>query len=418
MNTTRLSVFLWKELKEFTRDRKALLVTLLLPPLALSAIGLVTVLLLTQRQVFISIVNVDEESEIALNVTSRLYNELSKAGYNVSETHDLKSVLRDPSIDLIVVIPRGFTNNVTSLDRVAFIEVIKRAGISSEQVDVAENTVRSIISTISTEISELKISTLAEKAGISTYSVEAVRNPVQVKVPVYIGVHGEPAKIEDIWRPFIAKLLILSFSFVVTPASSYVIDGIIGERERKTMEMLLASPLGLTEFLIVKVLAASIVGLIAAISDLMGLYVYVAVLMAAVGGFILGVLEPGLILLHAVISFLTILTTTSISLPFISRTRGIKSASSVASLISTLGLAFFVAGWIIDFYKLPSTLLKILLVVPYTHSILAIQAYVYRDQLVVAGCTLVLLVLSTILVFISTRTLDREKVLLAHTYYT
>jgi len=42
-STSRLSAFLWKEFREFTRDKKAVVLTVVMPPLALIAIGVVTV---------------------------------------------------------------------------------------------------------------------------------------------------------------------------------------------------------------------------------------------------------------------------------------------------------------------------------------------------------------------------------------
>lgn len=416
VNTSRIIVFLWKELREYTRDKKAIISTVILPPLALIAIGLVTVLLAIQKPLVISLIN-EDRGDVALQLSTMLASELTKAGYKVLELGNLTEARLNPQIDLIVVIPQGFTDNATSWDRVAHVRIYKRTGISGEQIDMAENRVRGVLAAFSSLISAQKISELAKMANI-TINIDAVRNPIQVEVPVYVSVHGEPAKVEDVWRPFIARLLILSFSFIVTPAATYVIDGIVGERERKTMEMLIASPLGVREFIVAKTIAASIVGLISALSDLLGLYLYTTTLAYMIGSFILGVIDPGLIFLHATVSFLTIIATISLSLPFISRTRGIKSASSVASIITTLGLAFYIAGWVVDFYKLPITTRIALLLVPYTHSIMAIQAYVYSDYTLVALCTLVLLILSILLVYASTKILDREKVLLAQTYYT
>jgi ABC-2 type transport system permease protein len=413
-STSRLRAFLWKELREYTRDVKAVVITVVVPPLALIAIGLVTVLLAVQRPLAICVVDLDAGG-YSKTLAQMLRDYLAPV-YVVVESSNLTAALRDPAVDLIVVIPEGFSRNATSFERVAFVRIIKRAGISGEQIDMAESRVKSVVSAFSAMLSESKIAKLAEIANI-TVNTKAVRDPVQVEAPVYIGVHGEPARVEDVWRPFIARILILSISFIVTPASTYIIDGVIGERERKTMEMLLASPLGLTEFLLVKTIAASIVGLLAALSDLLGLYTYTIVLASLLGGFILGVVDPGLIALHAVVSFLTILATISISLPFISRTKGVKSASSVATLISTLGVALFISGWVVDFYKLPRGVLGPLLLVPYTHSVLAIQAYVYGDYSLVAGSVITLSALSVVLIYASTRVLDREKVLLAQTYY-
>jgi hypothetical protein len=145
----------------------------------------------------------------------------------------------------------------------------------------------------------------------------------------------------------------------------------------------------------------------------MGLLLYYGILVTALGGWFMAVFDPGLIILHAFTAFLTILVTVSISLPFVTRTRGIRTASNIASMFSIIGLAFFVAGWIIDFYKLPENILNPLLLVPYTHSVLVIQSYVYRDYSRSLGGISVLIVLSLIIMVVSLKTLDREKVLLA-----
>jgi ABC-2 type transport system permease protein len=191
------------------------------------------------------------------------------------------------------------------------------------------------------------------------------------------------------------------------------VDGIVGERERKTMEMLLASPAGLRELVVSKIMASSLIGLISSLSDLAGLLLYYGLLVIALGAWFLAVFDPVLLLLHSFTAFLSILVTVSISLPFITRTKGVRSASNLASSFSILGLAFYVAGWVIDFYKLPSEILNPLLIVPYTHSILAIQSYVYRDLYTSIRSIMILITLSIVLLYISLKTLDREKVLLA-----
>jgi ABC-2 type transport system permease protein len=296
---------------------------------------------------------------------------------------------------------------------VCYIEVIKRTSVSEDRVSRAEEDVKNVVSSLSQAVSSSKIKELGSKAGIPDINVEAVRNPIQVKVPIYISPTGEPAKQEDVLRPFIARLLILTYSFIVTPAATYIVDGIVGERERKTMEMLLASPAGLKELVVSKIMASSLIGLISSLSDLAGLLLYYGLLVIALGAWFLAVFDPVLLLLHSFTAFLSILVTVSISLPFITRTKGIRSASNLASLFSILGLAFYVAGWVIDFYKLPSEVLNPLLIVPYTHSILAIQSYVYRDLYTSIRSIMILLTLSTVLLYISLKTLDREKVLLA-----
>jgi ABC-2 type transport system permease protein len=407
-----IKTLLWKETREISRDRKFLATIITTPILSLTAIAFLTATLLYYQPTVIAIVSQDN-GEGANWFVNNVLNYLVGRGYVVSTTTSLESVLRNMTIDLIVVIPEGFSDNLTRIDRVCYIEVIKRTSVSEDRVSRAEEDVKNVVSSLSQAVSSSKIKELGSKAGIPDINVEAVRNPIQVKVPIYISPTGEPAKQEDVLRPFIARLLILTYSFIVTPAATYIVDGIVGERERKTMEMLLASPAGLKELIVSKIMASSLIGLISSLSDLAGLLLYYGLLVVALGAWFLAVFDPVLLLLHSFTAFLSILVTVSISLPFITRTKGIRSASNLASLFSILGLAFYVAGWVIDFYKLPSEILNPLLIVPYTHSILAIQSYVYRDLYTSIRSIMILLALSTVLLYISLKTLDREKVLLA-----
>lgn len=408
-----LKALLWKEIKEIKRDKKLVLSTIMLPLISLPAIGILTALLLYYQPVFIALVNQDLESELNNWFIENLSSNLASRGYKVEITCDLDKAIRNLTYDLIIQIPADFTSNLTSFNKVAYVEIIKRAGVSEDRTSRAEQDVKAIILSISQVISELKIKDLANKAGLVEINVDSIRNPIQVKVPVYIAPSGEPARPEDIVKPFIARLLILSFSFIVTPASTFIVDGIVGERERKTIEMLLASPAGLWDLLIAKLISSSFIGFIASLADILGLLFYHGVLITALGGWFTAVLDFGLILLHAFTAFLTILVTVSISLPFITRTKGIRTASNISSLFSIIGLAFFVSGWVVDFYKLPSNVVRPLLLVPYTHSILIIQSYVYGDFLASLTSILVLIILSVIIMVISLKTLDREKVLLA-----
>jgi len=250
---------------------------------------------------------------------------LVEKGYIVYETSNYELVARNLSFDLIVIVPRGFTENYTNY-RVMYVEIVKRAGVSEERVSRAEGDVRSIISWLSTVLSLERIKELASRAGMEEIDPNAIRDPIQIKIPIYIAPTGEPAKPEDILRPFIARLLILTFTFIVTPAATYIVDGIVGERERKTIEMLLSSPAGIRDAVISKIIASSIIGLIASISDIAGLLVYYGLLVVVLGGWFSGALDVILIVLHALTAFLSILVTVSISLPFVTRAKSIKSA--------------------------------------------------------------------------------------------
>ncbi|MGB9827013.1 MAG: ABC transporter permease, partial [Thermosphaera sp.] len=174
----------------------------------------------------------------------------------------------------------------------------------------------------------------------------------------------------------------------------------------------LASPASLGEILAAKIIVATILGLLASLADITALLAYVGSLVLAYGGQLFILLDPGLLLLHSVTSFFTILVTVAIATPFITRTRGIRSAGNVAGLITSVAIVFFFLGFFIDFPKLEANVLNMLQIIPYTQSILSVQNYIYgRPDLSIINL-LALALLSSLILLIAVKTVDKEKILL------
>lgn len=417
--THELKVLLWRELLDLSRDRKTLFTSILLPLVMLPVIGLMSVVLVETQPIVVCIVDLDNSTSsnplLGITVSSKwlvdnLTYYLKQYGYHVvyAATPD---IISRPNIDVAVVIPKGFSDNATSLTLVARINVIKKAGVQA--ASRAEATIYSIVSFFSRKISDEKLLALARLAGVNA-TTDALRNPVQATTEV-VNVQGIPVSPEVELKNAFARILVLALSFVVAPAASYVIDGIIGERERKTIELLLSSPVAVTRIIYAKMIAATVLGIITAVADALGLVAYMFLLSVATGVPFGLIVDPLLLLLHSVTAFFTILATISIALPFITRTRGIRSASNIVSIITTLGLVFFFTGFFVDYTRLPSEIIYPLYMVPYTHSILAIQSYVlgypFRSFIHLATLALV----STILLYVVARTVNSEKLLVAPT---
>ncbi|MEM0045405.1 MAG: ABC transporter permease, partial [Desulfurococcaceae archaeon] len=135
----KLRILLWKELKEISRDKKLVATTILFPLVSLPAIGFLTALLLYYQPVVIAIVNEDAgPSTVTSWFIENVVSALTSAGHSVVEVDDLESALRNATIDLILIIPGGFHENATSFDKVAYVEIIRRAGVSEERVNRVE----------------------------------------------------------------------------------------------------------------------------------------------------------------------------------------------------------------------------------------------------------------------------------------
>ncbi len=414
-----LKVLMWKELTDLMRDRKTIFTSILLPLIMLPLIGLLGVALVSQQPVLIAIVDLDKTTyrNPYLNITfaskwlvENLTETLEKYGYNYTLT-DNASIIRNPDIDVAVIIPKGFSRNATLLNMTAKIKIYKRAGVQA--ADRAEWTIDSVINYVSTKLSDAKIKAIGRLLN-KTIIPSAIRTPLQTHVEL-VTISGVPAKPGFELRVTFARILVLALSFVVTPAASYVIDGIIGERERKTIELLLASPATLNTIIYSKMFAATLLGLITAVADVMGLVAYMFLLSIASGVAFGLIVDPILLLIHSITAFFTILATITIALPFITRTRGIRSASNIAGIITTIGVVFFFTGFFVDYIRLEPTILYPLYIIPFTHSILVIQSYmlgyVLRSMIHLA----VLASISVVMLMISSKTISEEKLLIAST---
>uniref|UniRef100_A0A7J3XYH4 ABC transporter permease n=1 Tax=Thermogladius calderae TaxID=1200300 RepID=A0A7J3XYH4_9CREN len=420
MNFNTVRIIVWKELLDLWRDKKTLAVAVLLPVVSMPLIGLAVLLLSTQQPVQVAIVDEDNTSYtnriLGITVSSswlvgNLTEALTRSGCRVDK-YD-KSPGNMTSYDLVVVIQKSFSENATSLVNQASVEIIRKANV--QPAVNAESTIISVLSQFSSNISRVKVESLAGLAGLKpgSFNVNSILQPVVVGPLVVIAPSGAPATPIEQIRPYIAKILILGFIFVVSPASMYVVDSIVGERERKTIELLLATPASVAEIISGKLMVASVLGLVSSLSDVASLMIYMYLITLSLGGYFWLVLDLKLILLHAVTAFFTILTTIAIATPFITRTQGIRSAGNIATLVNMIGMTLFFTGFMVDYPKLEPSVLYPLMLIPYTHSILVIQDYVYGMTLNSLIHLSVLIVASLILLYIGVRGISPEKILLA-----
>ncbi|RLG84492.1 MAG: ABC transporter permease [Thermoprotei archaeon] len=412
----RFKALMWKELTDLVRDKKTIATSLLMPLIVLPLLGITSIALMGVQEVNIAIIDLDNNVSYnpVLNISisskdlvSLLSNELKKYGYDVVVSHN-ESIAENGKYDLIIIIPKGFSRNASSTTLRAKITVLRRAGIQA--AIRAESLVNSIIDFYSRKLSEIKVNAIVKMTGINA-TLESLLDPLSTRT-VLIGIGGKVVGFEVEFRSYLARILVLALSVVIMPATSFIIDGIIGERERKTIEMLLSSPVNVSLIIYSKLIAASLLGLLTALADAFGLIAYITSISLVYSGAIF-FLDPYILLVHAIVAFFTILVTVAIALPFITRTRGIRSASNIASIVAVAGTIMFFTGFIVDYTKLQAPLRTILYFIPYTHSILAIQNYVLGYSFEPLINIMVLALLSIGLILLSVKTLNTEKILLA-----
>jgi len=400
-----------KEFLELIRDYRTLLFLTLTPLIMMPLMGFVMTSLQHIEYPKVEIIIEDDSIGVLGNntftssyIADLLRNLLTQRGVITYVNTSVSSV------DLRIVIPRGFTHNLTSLDSQAFLLAYQVPG--SSKAEKAYSEAISVINDLSRYFSDLKIKYLAEEAGVTNVSPEAIRNPATIYVAGFIAPSGAGISPEEAWKIFIARLFAFSMLFVSTPATTYIIDSILGEKERKTLEILLSSPIKRRDLILGKVFASSIIGLLAAAVDVLSIIIFFIILSTSLGYGIMMIVDKGLLIVTGVVVYLTTLATLSLTLPVIIRSSTMRSAQVISSIITIASSLIFISVLFVDFYSLPKDVLYPLLILPYTNSVLAVQYYAFGDIGMTFAHITILLLFSVALMIISSRLINEEKMLL------
>ncbi len=407
---SKLWVLLWKELLDLARDRKTLIATVLLPMVSMPLLALTTSYFSGQQTSIVYLVDEDgsagclgsycvNSTEISSKLVS-LIEQNSPHGMKI-EVHMSR---REPhsGYDLMVVLLPGFTRNLTSLDEVAVVKIAKNIG--SSKADQLYGISLSALSSLSEEFSKLKVEYLANASRLHV-NPDAVLHPV-MQLQVFVTPGGAPTGQKEAFRVWSARFLAFALAFIVMPPTVFITDSIAGERERKTLETLLVAPISRRLILTAKLVASSVLGLVAAMADVVGVIVFFMMLGAPM------MLEPSLLAVHAGDVALTIFVTSALVIPIVSRADTARSAQAASSLITTLAIIIFFAMLAVDIYRLPLYMKAILYLIPYTHSALIVYNYVIGNDFMVIIHASVLLALSLILLMVSYKLFSTEAVII------
>jgi len=399
-----LGAVLWKELREMVRDHRTLAMVVLTPVLTMSFMGVVAVYLPKVHEVVIALVD-EDYGEATLGSYLVSSSGLIEVVRNFVSSHGYVAVLGDdPAAHVVLKLPKGFVRNLTSFDSQASVVLVKRLG--SPRVDEAANYLEAVLGYISGTVARAKVEVLGEAAGVEV-NAKAVLNPIAVRTLV-VTPGGAPAGVGEELRAYLGRLLALSLVFVTTPAASYIADSLVGEKERKTLEKVLATPIGRNSFILGKVVAASVVGLIGGSSSAVGglLLYLLPVLMRSLDT--VRYLTPELVAVLFASSYLSVLSSLAISLPAVLRSPSVRAASILsASIIGIASVTYFAALFVnLDELKPPASAV---LAVPYASLASAVVRVALGEYLKALAYVAYPAALSLALVWASTKLLDPER---------
>ena len=253
-----LRVFIWKEAKELARDKKTVLASIILPFVMFPLIGL----LLLSSSVSPTIVAIIVQDPSAYNYANMIAHVVNSSG-------GIAIIGNYSDAQITIIIPKGFSENITNLSRPVTIVVNSFLAPTPSAQDILNNVVFNLTLTIS----YLRIEELAKKAN-TTVRPELVWDPVKV-VNRYLTLQHSVASSASASVAQFTRLLV----FIIFPGSSpivfYLTESIVGERDRKTLEALLSTPIRLEELIYSKLAVSFALGLLSGLGDILGVILLV-----------------------------------------------------------------------------------------------------------------------------------------------
>ncbi len=405
MNRRRFIAILWKELLDLSRDRKTLAATILGPMLLLPLMGLAAVGMAKGQPPVLALC-MEDNGSWAQVLREEVLQAARARGVSVVE-EPYEQVLRDPYVDAILLVPEGFSRNASSLNATVKAVIELRAG--SPKAFEAYGAASAALSRVSHRISVHRVEQLARVAGVNV-TPDVILNPLRMSVG-YVTPTGGRASPQEALLYYTVIALILALFLSIPAPTSFVADSVAGERERKTLEMLLASPASRSEVLLAKLAASSALGFAAAIASSVGAFAYIAMFSLGLAGAAAPPIGFDAVAFYAFVVFATVLSTASIVLLVSVASESVRSATAVSMLVISLAAIVFMAAMFGDPTRLPSPWNIIVLLIPYTYSVAAIRNYVYGRIPLALTYTAALFAVSAALIIAAYKLFHGERLL-------
>ncbi len=437
-----LKPVIWKELKDLSRDRKTILTAVVLPAIMLPLMAQLLVLAQKSTPVRVVIINEDKGSvvpalllqpipflqgkqlqrvNLGLEVAKLIIQSVKRVNPSVEAIIINGTPKAVPNYNVLIIIPKDFSARLLTLDpssfNVTYVEVFYRAGPSSLGIGVTQvyQTVITTLNLISKQyFARERVSILLACCNATKVPPEAVLSPIVVKTQ-YVSVTGKRISAAELGKMLSAKLLLFSIFYVSVPVLAFISDSIAGEKERKTLETLLASPVSRRDVVLGKFMASLALGILAAVADVVGLIFYIQTIntqlaTTAVKGmpsFTL-TLDPRIIALHGFVMLLVVASTAALLMPIVSLTDSVRSAQSIGGFVQMIPLLIILYAMYSDINTLPLSAKILAYAIPHTYAVLAIDQALKGSWLGVAESVIAMLIITAALLAITVKIFESE----------
>ena len=376
-----LTPLLSKELRELLSEKTILIGVVLMPLVIFPLIGF-TMAPVTMREgdtgarAPVLVVDQDGGKYAALFVEA-----LRKTGLNPQpiqlQNDNLPQLIKNSEAAAAVIIPQGFSTQLEQKNKPTVKLFLKLASSSVAEFE----RIGDIRDRIYTAVS-LMGEALASEEDIA---VSFYKSPINLSGEVVYRDQTLPeTDAGQLFQQFFASTLLIPIALiiVVTTSGTVAATSIGLEKEAKTLEMLLTYPIARSTILASKLLGSTVVALLGTASLMTGLIFYFSRVTAFAGMSISFSLSPLSLVLLAVVLFFALVTTLGLGVLAGVLAGDVRGSQQLASLIQVplilLPLLLFLSGGI---QSLQQPLATIILIIPFTHLMLATQAILESSYL-------------------------------------
>ncbi len=413
-----------KEVKEMLRDPKILLSMVLMPLVVFPAMGVAMNISATAVEESVKEVSMalsmalidNDHGLIAENLVSSLeamnITVIEMKGTTVNEALE---TLQESNVTTLVVIPLGFSQNLTSGQRgeLEVYSIFKSIGLSEGM--------KASAATAPINIYESLMVNRAIQQVFPGIEPGTILDPIAMKnLVVFKGrIVGVPPNVlasmfmsQSLgFTMVIMMLLILAMQTAATSISV--------EKEEKTLETLLTLPMERLSILTGKLAGSVVVAAAGAVASMIGVNYYTSsafslVPTEGVDLEALGlVLSPIAYVLLGVMMFVTIVSALAIAICVAAFSENVRSAQSVVGILSTLLTIPTFVLMFADIDILPPAFQIIMYAIPYTHSIIASKAAFLGDYYTMLRSITYISLFTVTILYVAAKIFTTEKIVTA-----
>ena len=416
-----LSNLVKKEIKEMLRDPKILLGMILMPliifPIMGAAINISTSAVeKSMRTATLAVLKIDQGVMADGLISAFKVLNVSLLEIQASTVEEaIENLQKTNNVTTLIVIPRGFTENLTSglKGELDVYVMIRSISLSEGAKASAAN--------IPISIYEKMLIHQAIKQAFPDREPENVLDPIAVKSFVMFKgrlLNVSPEFLQGIFMsqsfgfPMVIMLLLISAMQIAATSISI-------EKEEKTLETLLSLPVGRLSILAGKLAGSVVVAAAGALAAMVGVNFYTSSIFSFVPADSVDLAALGLTLsslayfLIGVTMFVTIISALALAICIAVFSENVREAQSLIGPFSLFVILPSLVLMFADIDVLPFYFQIILYLMPYTHSILAFKAAFIGDYFTMLRSIAYISLFTLVILYVAAKIFTTEKVITA-----